>query len=150
MARVRSRLLGHETSGPELGFVIAVIAICSGCGLPPPEPMTSSILQAVQSSIIGTWRIVLADDRSNNRATWVHTYGNHPRGYLIYDASGHVSVQFTSDPPMSPFASGDDFAATDAEIRHAYENYVAYFGTYTVDESRSVVTHHVEGSLLPS
>jgi hypothetical protein len=61
-----------------------------------------------------------------------------------------MAIQFSSDPPTSPFASGDDFAETDAEARHAYEYYVAYFGTYTVDESRGIITHYVEGSLLPS
>ena len=32
----------------------------------------------------------------------------------------------------------------------AYDGYVAYFGTYDVDESRGEVIHHVEGSLMPS
>jgi hypothetical protein len=31
----------------------------------------------------------------------------------------------------------------------AYNAYLAYFGTYTVDASKHVVTHHVEGSLAP-
>ena len=31
----------------------------------------------------------------------------------------------------------------------AYTAYVAYFGTYTVDTEKHVVTHHVEGSLAP-
>jgi hypothetical protein len=31
----------------------------------------------------------------------------------------------------------------------AYTAYVAYFGTYTVDPEKRVVTHHVEGSLAP-
>ena len=48
------------------------------------------------------------------------------------------------------FASGDDKKGTDAEVRTAYEGYAAYFGTYRVDEAKSVVTHVVEGSLNPS
>ena len=35
-------------------------------------------------------------------------------------------------------------------MRAAYDGYVAYFGTYRVDEANSVVTHVVEGSLKPS
>lgn len=148
---IRSHLLNVQSSGLARGFVIVLaVVVCASCGLAPPKPATYSNLHSPESDLIGTWRIVLADDRPNNREAWTHSYGDHPRGYLIYDVSGHVSIQIASDPPTSPFASGDDFAPTDAEARHAYEYYVAYFGTYTVDESRRIITHHVEGSLLPS
>jgi hypothetical protein len=46
-------------------------------------------------------------------------------------------------------SSDKDDKGTDAEVRAAYEGYVAYFGTYRVDEANSVVTHVVEGSLNP-
>ncbi len=32
----------------------------------------------------------------------------------------------------------------------AFDGYVAYFGTYRVDEHKSAVVHQVEGSLKPS
>jgi hypothetical protein len=35
-------------------------------------------------------------------------------------------------------------------VRSAYDGYVAYFGTYRVDEANGVVTHVVEGSFKPS
>jgi hypothetical protein len=53
-------------------------------------------------------------------------------------------------PARPPFAAGDDDKGTDAEVRADYDGYVAYFGTYRVDEANSVVTHVVEGSLKPS
>jgi hypothetical protein len=53
-------------------------------------------------------------------------------------------------PARPPFAAGDDDKGTDAEVRAAYDGYVAYFGTYRVDEANGVVTHVVEGSLKPS
>ena len=52
----------------------------------------------------------------------------------------------------------DNFPATDfihgklPTPEHAlaiYSGYVAYFGTYTLDAKKSVVTHHVEGALMP-
>ena len=148
---IRLHVLNVQSSGLARGFIIVLIAVvCASCGLSPTKTATHSNLHSLESDLIGTWRIVLADDRPNNRDAWEHSYGDHPRGYLIYDASGHMSIQFGSDPPTSPFASGDDFAETDAEARHAYEYYCAYFGTYTVDASRGIITHHVEGSLQPS
>jgi Lipocalin-like domain len=148
---IRPQLSNVKSPGLVPGFVIALAAVvCASCGLAPPKPATRSNLHSPESDLIGTWRLVLADDRPSNREAWMHSYGDHPRGYLIYDVSGHVSIQFASDPPTSPFASGNDFAESDAEARHAYEYYCAYFGTYTVDESRGIITHHVEGSLQPS
>lgn len=148
---IRPHVMHVRSSGLAGGFVIVLAAVaCASCGLAPTKTAAHSNLHASESDLIGTWRIVLADDRPNNREAWEHSYGDHPRGYLIYDASGHVSIQFASDPPTAPFASGDDFSETDAEARHAYEYYCAYFGTYTVDASRGIITHHVEGSLQPS
>jgi hypothetical protein len=148
---IRSHALNVQSSGLSRGFVIVLsVVVCASCGMTPVKTATDTSLHSPKSDLIGTWRIVLADDRPNDREAWEHSYGDHPRGYLIYDVSGHVSIQFGSDPPTSPFASGDDFAETDAEARHAYEYYCAYFGTYTVDESRGIITHHVEGSLQPS
>jgi hypothetical protein len=53
-------------------------------------------------------------------------------------------------PATPPFASGEGRKETDKEVRAAYDGYVAYFGTYRVDEAKSIVTHVVEGSLYPS
>ena len=67
----------------------------------------------------------------------------------MYDANGNMSAQlFHTD--RQNFASDDRNAASDSEIRAAFLSSVAYYGTYSVDEDQGVVTHHVEGSLLPN
>jgi len=78
-----------------------------------------------------------------------HPYGAHPTGYIVYDATGRLHVQVMRTPATPPFAAGDA-QGTDQEIRAAYDGYVAYFGTYEVDEAQSVVVHRVQGSLMPS
>ncbi len=55
-------------------------------------------------------------------------------------------------PPLTPFpeANTDDGKPpTPEHALAAYNAYVAYFGTYTVDTEKHVVTHHVRGSLSP-
>ena len=106
--------------------------------------------QGFRTQLLGTWRVVAAEDRANEQSAWEHWYGLHPSGYFIYDTTGHVSIQICPDPPPAKFVSGDDFTPTANEAMAAYTHYLAYFGTYTVDEKRHLVTHHVEGSLLPS
>jgi Lipocalin-like domain len=74
----------------------------------------------------------------------------NPKGYFVYDNTGHVMIQIMKTPPSPPFASGNDEKPTAEEVKTAFTGYVAYFGTYTVDAAKNVVIHHVEGSLKPS
>jgi hypothetical protein len=70
----------------------------------------------------------------------------------VYDATGHVHIQIMKVPPLGPFpeANSDDGKLPTAEhALAAYTAYLAYFGTYTVDAKKHVVTHHVEGSPSP-
>jgi hypothetical protein len=53
-------------------------------------------------------------------------------------------------PDRLQFASGDLFGGTPEEIKAAFEGFVGYYGTYTVDEGEVSVTHHIEGSAFPN
>jgi hypothetical protein len=108
------------------------------------------VAASVSQQLVGAWEVVSLDSRPNGDSAWKPDYGPHPSGYIQYDADGRMSVQFCNDPPTKKFASGDDLQPSGEEAKTAYLNYVAYFGTYTVDETKHVVTHHVKGSLLPS
>lgn len=66
-------------------------------------------------------------------------------GMLTYDPSGAMSVQ--SAPRRVRSRAGA--TPTPAEALHAIEGYVAYFGTYTIDEAAGVVTHHRVGNVQP-
>jgi Lipocalin-like domain len=102
-------------------------------------------------ALIGTWRVVeIADLDKDGR--WQYRFGEHPRGYFVYDATGHVHIQIMKAPPLLPFPEANIIVGKLPSADHAlaaYAAYVAYFGTYTVDAEKQVVTHHVEGSLAP-
>ncbi len=51
---------------------------------------------------------------------------------------------------VRPGAAGSDRGGTEAELRQTYEGYFSWFGHYTVDPSRGIITHRIEGSLWPS
>lgn len=102
-------------------------------------------------ALIGTWRVVKFADLDKD-GKWQYRFGEHPRGYIVYDATGHVHIQIMKVPPVAPFPEGNVAEGKAPSAEHAlaaYTAYVAYFGTYTVDEKKHVVTHHVEGSLAP-
>ncbi|HEX8811509.1 MAG TPA: lipocalin-like domain-containing protein [Terracidiphilus sp.] len=102
-------------------------------------------------TIIGTWRLLAFSDL-DKAGNWQNRFGDHPRGYFVYDATGHVHIQIMKTPPVAPFSEANLATGTPPSAEHAltaYTAYVAYFGTYTVDADKNVVTHHVEGSLAP-
>jgi hypothetical protein len=67
----------------------------------------------------------------------------------MYDASGHMSAQLMKES-RARFATSDPVRATDAEVRDAFDGYIAYFGSYSVDEVKQAVTHHVDGASFPN
>jgi hypothetical protein len=102
-------------------------------------------------TLVGTWR-VLEFAELNKSGNWRFWYGKHPRGYFVYDATGHVHIQLMRVPTLSSFPEMNTDAGKMPSPEHAlaaYTAYTAYFGTYTVDAARHVVTFHVEGSLAP-
>lgn len=120
------------------------------CGAVRAAASRNAANESLRKQLIGIWRVTSLDSRKDAKSEWTPDYGPHPTGYIQYDANGRMSVQFCADPPTKVFASKDDDTPTDEEGKQAYLNYAAYFGTYTVDEKKHTVTHHVESSLWPS
>ena len=48
------------------------------------------------------------------------------------------------------FPSGDWRQAGEKDGARAFKEYFGYFGTFSIDTERQVVTHHVEGSWFPN
>ena len=97
---------------------------------------------------VGTWRLVSSEFRRSDD-TIVYPYGDDAIGLLIYAATGHMAVQLLrAHRPL--FAAGDPYRGTPEEIKAAFEGYIAYFGSYEVNEAEGVVTHHVHGASFPN
>ncbi|MDQ3820549.1 MAG: lipocalin-like domain-containing protein [Acidobacteriota bacterium] len=99
----------------------------------------------MKKRIVGTWRLIsIEGEPSVNRAE------HNPTGYLVYDSTGHMSAQITYSDTRQKFASTNPSEVTAREKAEAYDSYVAYYGTYTINMHKRVITHHVEGSLNPN
>ena len=101
-----------------------------------------------KEQFIGSWKLISSEyRRSDGEAAYPR--GKNPIGMLMYNATGHVSAQIM--PPNRPaFASGDHLKGTPEEIKSAFKGYIAYYGTYEVNEEEGTVTHHVVSSLFPN
>jgi hypothetical protein len=67
----------------------------------------------------------------------------------MYDASGNMSAQLMKTE-RARFRGRDPALATDAEVRDAFDGYIGYYGTYSVDDSMRAVTHYVHGASFPN
>lgn len=123
--------------------LVALLFLAALC---PPALAAPSLRQR----LLGTWKLVSIQNRESADQAWTSRFGESPRGFIMYDATGHMAVQIEKTPAPPRFASGDDWSPTPEEAVAVYLGYVAYFGTFSVDEESGVVTHHVEGSLRPS
>jgi len=115
--------------------------------LSQPRP-SGRTMPSGKKMLLGTWKLVSCVGYwSDGRVTY--PYGENPAGMLVYDEQGHFSGQIQGQGrPL--FESGNLLKGTPEEIKAAFEGYVAYYGTYEVDEEAASLTHYVQGSLFPN
>lgn len=104
--------------------------------------------QTRPNDLVGTWQVVSRVDRdSAGRATIEHTLGRDPRGYLIYEATGHVAAQLMARQRSDNACEA--VGARDANNSTYICAHDAYFGRYEVDSAAGTVVHLLEGALAP-
>jgi len=94
----------------------------------------------VAQKLIGAWRYV---GTRVNGSKWDR--GANPKGMIYYGPHGEMAVQVA--PDVKRLRAGAAMTAEEAKI--ALKDYIAYFGTYTVDEQAGTVTHHRHDSVQP-
>ena len=141
-----------NSNARKLGAVIAVLVIVGLAVmiLTQAQSLTKPPTANLRKQLIGTWRLLSYEDRDDPNGEWTYRFGKNPKGYFIYDETGHVAIQIMKTPPPPKFASGNDAKPTPEEALAVYSSYTAYFGTYTIDEAKHAVVHHVEGGTRPS
>src|ERR1700751_3620420 len=76
-------------------------------------------------ALIGTWRLVEFADLDKN-GKWMYWFGEHPRGYFVYDATGHVHIQVMRIPPLKPFPEANSLEDKLPTAEHALAAFTAY------------------------
>ncbi|HEY0139579.1 MAG TPA: lipocalin-like domain-containing protein [Thermoanaerobaculia bacterium] len=104
----------------------------------------------MSDTIVGCWQMVEAwnvDDPAKPQEK-TYPWGQPPLGYWVYDPAGNVSVQISINPPLPNVTdSWWTLGKTATEqMTASFNNYMAYFGTYTVDGD--TVTHNVVTDVL--
>jgi len=94
----------------------------------------------VAKKLVGAWRYVGTQIDGGN---W--NRGAKPKGMIYYGPHGEMAVQIA--PDIDRKKAGAVMTPDEAFI--AVKDYIAYVGTYTVDEDAGTVTHHRQAALQP-
>jgi hypothetical protein len=105
---------------------------------------SDAVAQSAKSQLVGAWTLVAAE---NVRAdgSKVEVFGSIPKGTMIFSSDGHFAlIQMRADLPK--LASNSRDAGTPEENKAVVQGSIAYFGTYSVNESEKIITLKLEGS----
>jgi len=91
-------------------------------------------------NLLGAWRYI---GTRINGGNWDR--GANPKGMIYYGPHGAMAVQIA--PDIGRTRAGAVMTPEEAKI--ALTDYIAYFGTYTIDEQAGTVTHHRHDSVQP-
>jgi hypothetical protein len=94
----------------------------------------------VAQKLLGAWRYV---GTRINGGNWDR--GANPKGMIYYGPHGEIAVQIAPDVKRTRAGA----VMTPDEAKIALTDYIAYFGTYTVDARTGTVTHHRDASIQP-
>jgi hypothetical protein len=96
--------------------------------------------QAVLQRLMGSWRYL---GTRIDGANWDR--GPNPKGMIYYGPHGEMAVQIA--PDVERKRAGAVVAPDEAAL--AISGYIAYFGTYSINEQAGTVTHHRHASIQP-
>ena len=97
-----------------------------------------------REQLVGAWTFVSADSVRNDGSK-AEVFGSNPKGTLIFTSDGHFAlVQMRADLPK--FTGNSRDRGTPEENKAVVQGSIAYFGSYSVNETEKAVTLQIEGS----
>jgi lipocalin-like protein len=125
-----------------LGVLIAttMLLVILGVVLPLGDALAQQ--KSLKEQLVGTWIYVSS---TTTRADGSKTENPNLKAIVIYTSDGHFAfVSVRADLPK--LANPDRALATAEEAKAVVAGSIAYFGTYSIDETDKVVIPKVEGS----
>ena len=101
---------------------------------------------SVRDRFAGVYKLVTYQRKAQNGDV-VDVYGPNPIGRITYDKAGRMSA-FLMRPGRKGPQNGR--ATTLEECREIKAGFVAYMGTFDVDEASTTVIHHIAAALNPA
>ena len=112
-----------------LGVISLAVTLITHVGARSASSQTAPASEEAKR-FIGTWRLI--SDSST--------------GLMYYDSLGNMAAQVMPGRARPKYAGAQP---TPDEAKEAITGYLAYFGTYTVDERTHTITHHRKANINP-
>ena len=112
-----------------LGVIFLMVVLITQAGARSTSGQTAPAGEEAKR-FIGTWRLV--SDSST--------------GLMYYDGLGNMAAQVMPGRARPKYAGAQP---TPDEAKDALAGYLAYFGTYSVNERAHTITHHRKGNINP-
>jgi hypothetical protein len=99
-------------------FLLILFCLAVASAMPRPDELTRKF--------VGAWRLVSIEGNPPGRTNFY----DRPTGLIMYDPSGHMSVNIVLKADRKPFApyTKGALTATTEEKAAAFDSYAAYFG----------------------
>jgi len=119
-----------------------------GQGQPKAQAQPAAPPKPWKEAIVGSWSLLISDV-VNKDGTQTPQFGPNPMGLLMFDGSGHFSMQIMR-ASLPKFAAKNRLQGTADENKAAIAGTITQFGGYTLDEPSKTLTFRVEGSSYPN
>lgn len=96
--------------------------------------------------VVGVWQ--LNSWTAHHHDSITYPYGEEAQGQIIYTKGGKMSFMLSKNNREN-FGTQDRSKITAEQALKANNSFFAYWGNYTVDFEKKIITHHIHQSLLP-
>jgi hypothetical protein len=101
--------------------------------------------KAIKDRLVGVWELVEAKFETSDGSV-IEPYGPSPLGLGIITENGYLSAQIMR-AERTKFAGN---MPTQEEKQKAYDDYLSYYGHFSIDEEKGIMTTLVEGATNPN
>ena len=104
--------------------------------------------KSLKDQLVGTWNVISVTVTQKN-GNKLDPFGADSKGILIFTSDGHFAL-INTRAGLPKFASDNRMLGTADENKAITQGTLAYFGTYTVDETGKTYTTHIDRSNFPN
>lgn len=125
------------------------LGVSTGRGL-LPHSSENAPPGSLREEILGVWELVEYAHIPRSDAAPRHLpFGNDICGRIMYTADGYMSVHLEL-PGQAPMETEDPMHGSAAELAESARRYLAYSGTFSVEETPPQVHHHIAFCSFPN
>ncbi len=106
-------------------------------------------MTTLKNELVGTWQLLSYIEVPIKGADSIFPMGQSPKGLLMYGADGFMSVQISSSE-RSQYASDDRYLANEKEIQEQVKGFIAFAGSYKIDNNNAIVQYSITTSSFPN